>query len=70
MSESLVQTQKRLIMPSVLLDTNIAKINDWHNAFPVYNLTPQIVDEWKLYLGETKEKYKRRPALQNQLAKL
>ncbi len=27
-------------------------------------------DEWKKYLGETKEKYKRRPALQNQLAKL
>jgi uncharacterized Zn finger protein len=24
-------------------------------------------DEWKRYLGETKEKYKRRPALQNQL---
>ena len=27
-------------------------------------------DEWKKYLGETKEKYKRRPALQNQLARL
>jgi uncharacterized Zn finger protein len=27
-------------------------------------------DEWRMYLGETKEKYKRRPALQNQLAKL
>lgn len=27
-------------------------------------------DEWKKYLGETKEKYKRRPALQNQLAQL
>ena len=27
-------------------------------------------DEWKKYLGEIKEKYKRRPALQNQLAKL
>jgi len=27
-------------------------------------------DEWKRYLGETKEKYKRRPALQNQLAQL
>lgn len=27
-------------------------------------------DEWKRYLGETKEKYKRRPALQNQLARL
>jgi uncharacterized Zn finger protein len=27
-------------------------------------------DEWKNYLGETKEKYKRRPALQNQLAQL
>src|SRR6266508_100129 len=27
-------------------------------------------DEWKMYLGEIKEKYKRRPALQNQLAKL
>jgi len=27
-------------------------------------------DEWKRYLGETKEKYRRRPALQNQLAKL
>jgi uncharacterized Zn finger protein len=27
-------------------------------------------DEWRKYLGETKEKYKRRPALQNQLAKL
>ena len=27
-------------------------------------------DEWKKYLRETKEKYKRRPALQNQLAKL
>ncbi len=27
-------------------------------------------DEWKRYLEETKEKYKRRPALQNQLARL
>jgi uncharacterized Zn finger protein len=27
-------------------------------------------DEWKRYLGEIKEKYKRRPALQNQLARL
>ncbi len=27
-------------------------------------------DEWRRYLGETKEKYKRRPALQNQLARL
>ena len=27
-------------------------------------------DEWRKYLGETKEKYKRRPALQNQLARL
>jgi len=27
-------------------------------------------DEWMRYLGETKEKYKRRPALQNQLARL
>jgi uncharacterized Zn finger protein len=27
-------------------------------------------DEWKRYLGETKEKYKRRPALQSQLARL
>lgn len=27
-------------------------------------------DAWKSYLGETKEKYKRRPALQNQLARL
>jgi hypothetical protein len=27
-------------------------------------------NEWKKYLGETKEKYKRRPALQNQLARL
>ena len=27
-------------------------------------------DEWKKYLGETKEKYKRRPALQKQLARL
>jgi uncharacterized Zn finger protein len=27
-------------------------------------------DEWKKYLDETKEKYKRRPALQNQLARL
>jgi uncharacterized Zn finger protein len=27
-------------------------------------------DEWKKYLGETREKYKRRPALQNQLARL
>lgn len=27
-------------------------------------------DEWKMYLGEIKEKYKRRPALQNQLARL
>ncbi|HEY9153334.1 MAG TPA: SWIM zinc finger family protein [Anaerolineales bacterium] len=27
-------------------------------------------DEWKKYLAETKEKYKRRPALQNQLARL
>jgi len=27
-------------------------------------------DEWKMYLGKTKEKYKRRPALQNQLARL
>lgn len=27
-------------------------------------------DEWKKYLGETKEKYKRRPALLNQLARL
>jgi uncharacterized Zn finger protein len=27
-------------------------------------------DEWKRYLGETKERYKRRPALQNQLARL
>lgn len=27
-------------------------------------------DEWKKYLGETKEKYKRKPALQNQLARL
>jgi uncharacterized Zn finger protein len=27
-------------------------------------------DEWKKYLGETKERYKRRPALQNQLARL
>ena len=27
-------------------------------------------DEWKKYLEETKEKYKRRPALQNQLARL
>ncbi len=28
------------------------------------------IDEWKRYLGETREKYKRRPALQNQLARL
>jgi uncharacterized Zn finger protein len=27
-------------------------------------------DEWQKYLRETKEKYKRRPALQNQLARL
>lgn len=27
-------------------------------------------DEWKKYLDETKEKYRRRPALQNQLARL
>lgn len=27
-------------------------------------------DEWKRYLEETKEKYKRRPALQSQLARL
>jgi uncharacterized Zn finger protein len=27
-------------------------------------------DKWKKYLGEIKEKYKRRPALQNQLARL
>ncbi|HLO29766.1 MAG TPA: hypothetical protein VK249_11555, partial [Anaerolineales bacterium] len=27
-------------------------------------------EEWKQYLGEIKEKYKRRPALQNQLARL
>ena len=27
-------------------------------------------DEWQKYLKETKEKYKRRPALQNQLARL
>jgi uncharacterized Zn finger protein len=27
-------------------------------------------DEWKRYLGETKEKYKRRPALQSQLTRL
>ena len=27
-------------------------------------------EEWRRYLEETKEKYKRRPALQNQLAKL
>jgi uncharacterized Zn finger protein len=27
-------------------------------------------DEWKMYLKETREKYKRRPALQNQLARL
>ena len=27
-------------------------------------------DEWRKYLQETKEKYKRRPALQNQLARL
>jgi uncharacterized Zn finger protein len=27
-------------------------------------------DEWKKYLGDIKEKYKRRPALQNQLARL
>ncbi|HUG34740.1 MAG TPA: SWIM zinc finger family protein [Anaerolineales bacterium] len=27
-------------------------------------------NEWKKYLGKTKEKYKRRPALQNQLARL
>lgn len=27
-------------------------------------------DEWKKYLGETKEKYKRRPALQNHLTRL
>ena len=27
-------------------------------------------DEWKKYLGETKEKYKRRPALQKQLTRL
>jgi uncharacterized Zn finger protein len=27
-------------------------------------------DEWRKYLDETKEKYKRRPALQNQLARL
>lgn len=27
-------------------------------------------DEWKKYLGEMKEKYKRRPALQSQLARL
>ncbi len=27
-------------------------------------------DEWKNYLDETKEKYRRRPALQNQLARL
>lgn len=27
-------------------------------------------DEWKKYLGEIKEKYKRRPSLQNQLARL
>lgn len=27
-------------------------------------------DEWKRYLGEIKEKYKRRPSLQDQLARL
>jgi uncharacterized Zn finger protein len=27
-------------------------------------------DEWRMYLKETREKYKRRPALQNQLARL
>jgi hypothetical protein len=28
------------------------------------------MDEWESYLAKTKEKYKRRPALQGQLARL
>ena len=38
-------------------------------AKQAYKLLAKM-DEWKEYLEETKEKYKRRPALQNQLARL
>jgi uncharacterized Zn finger protein len=38
-------------------------------AKQAYNLLGKT-DEWKIYLEEIREKYKRRPALQNQLARL
>jgi len=43
-----------------------AKVNRAKQAYKLLGKT----DEWEKYLEETKEKYKRRPALQCQLARL
>ena len=39
------------------------------DALEAYKLLGRT-DDWKKYLEETKEKHKRKPALQNQLARL